>query len=261
LNHKFGALKLLVDLLCGAGTVNITILTASCITAVPASTLSYIFSSFALLSQGIEHQALRTSELVWLRSKVACKIRSAVRRMWVDRMSLQQALGTNGLCTGATEAVNLQELVLLVAVSSLLAQLSFSHTASNLDVEDEGCGARHLKGSALVAVEVFVADSGIIKVKDAVSGLTTRINSRSSLLDQISVATIDIVREDTLLVVGDAKVKEQSLVTQHSLGHTLPTNKIFVTLLCIWKPTIRLWAVIIWSRESYIAVPLGNGGA
>lgn len=181
--------------------------------------------------------------------------------MWVDRVSLQQALWSNGLCAGASEAVNLLELVLLVAVSGLLAQLSFSHTASNLDVEDEGCGAGHLKGSALVAVDVFVADSGVVKVKDAVSGLTSRINSRSSLLDQVSVATIDIVREDTLLVVGDAKVKEKSLVTQHSLSQTLPTNIIFVTLLCIWKPTIRLGAVIIWSRESYIAVPLGNGGA
>ena len=181
---------------------------------------------------------------------------SAVCGVRIDGVSLQQVLRPDSFSTGTRETVNLQELVLLVTPSCLLAQLLRPHTAADLDVEKQRRRTGHLEGASLVTVDVLVAHQGVVKVEDAVGSLATRIDAGCTLLDEVAVATVNVVRQHTLLVVGNAVVEEQTLRAQHRLRLVLLANIILVALFTVREPAVGLGANVVGGRESYVAVNL-----
>ncbi len=176
--------------------------------------------------------------------------------MRVYGVCLKQALGSNLLTTRTSESINLQEFLVLVASSGLLAQLLRPGTGAKCDVEDQGCRARHFKSSALVAVDVLVANSGVIKVKDAVGSLATVIDSGSTFLDQYTIAALYVMRQHTFLAVGNRKVKKKALGTKNRFSGVFATNIIKVTLLGIGEAAVHLWTLIIRRRVPDRAVVL-----
>ena len=171
-------------------------------------------------------------------------------------MRLQQVLGANLLTTGTSESINLLEFLVLIAASGLLAQLLRADTAAMGYVKLQRCGARHFKSSTLVAVDVLVADGGVVKVEDAVGSLATRINSGGTFLHQETISALHIVRQHTFLAVGDRKVKEEALGTKNRFGGVFAANIILVTLLGIGEAAVHLRTPIVRRGEPDGAVVL-----
>ena len=145
-------------------------------------------------------------------------------------MGLQQVLRSECFPPGTGEAVNL-EYLLSVTSPRLLAGLLLPHAAPDLLVEDERDGAGELEGAPVVALDVLVADILLRVVEHTVGSLALRVSVRGGLLDVDPVPAVHIVRQHTLLVVGNLVVEEKTLGTELYVGNSLTTDVEEVALL------------------------------
>jgi len=214
------------------GTVSIAVVRTVAVlrAGVPAPTLGHLIGRLAGLAVSSEHVALATPELVWLLVVVAGEVRAAVSGVSVDGMSLEKVLRSECFPPGTGEAVNLVYF-LPVTPPRLLAGLVLPHTAPHLGVEDERDRAGELEGAPVVALDVFVADILLRVVEHAVGSLALRVSVRGRLLDVDPVPAVHVVREHTLLVVGNLVVEEKTLGTELYVCHSLATDVEEVALL------------------------------
>merc|ERR1719436_1962006 len=175
----------------------------------------------------------------------------ACRGVRVDGMSLQQVLRSEGFPPGAGEAVNL-EYFLSVTSPRLLAGLLLPHAAPNLLVEDERDRAGELEGAAVVALDVLVADILLRVVEHTVGSLALRVSVRGGLLDVDPVPAVHIVRQHTLLVVGNLVVEEKTLGTELYGGNTLATDVEEVALLEVSELSVGLRTLKLWAEFSIL---------
>ena len=175
---------------------------------------------------------------------VAGEVRAAVSGVSVDGMSLEKVLRSECFPPGTGEAVNLVYF-LPVTPPRLLAGLVLPHTAPHLGVEDERDRAGELEGAPVVALDVFVADVLLGVVEHAVGSLALRVSVRGRLLDVDPVPAVHVVREHTLLVVGNLVVEEKTLRTELYVCHSLATDVEEVALLevselPVWLRTFKI---------------------
>ena len=165
----------------------------------------------------------------------------AVCGVGVDGVGLQQVLGSNGVTTSRTgEAVNLQKFLSIVAHSCKFALCLGTNTGADFHVKDERVRARELKGSSAVALDVLVAHCRVVVVKDSVRFWASWVGIGTWLLDKLTVSTVNVVREDALLVVHPRDVEEQTLGAVLYRGNTLSADVKEIALLGIRKLSIIL---------------------
>jgi len=212
-------------------------------TPVPARTLGHFLGQLAHLGLCVKHVALGTTELVWLLVVIAGEVVLAVSGMSIDGMRLQQVLGSAGVrAPGAREAVHLQKFVVGVAYSRKLALLLGTHTGPYFHVKYEGVWAGELKGPSVVALDVLVAHCFVVKVKDSVCLGASWVRIGTGFLDELAISTVDVVREDALLMVHPGCVKEQTLGAVLYRGNTLSADVKEIALLKIGELSIGLRA-------------------
>ena len=172
---------------------------------------------------------------------VAGEIGSAVCGMRIDWMSLQKVLRSKSLSSGTFEAVNLKNL-LAIASSGFLRGLVLPDAASDKDIKDQGDGTRQLVGSAVVALDIFVTDILVVMIEHSIGSLALWISVRGRFLDIDPVSAVYVVRQHTLLMVGNLVIKQQTLGTELDGGNIVTANVEQITLLKVSKLAILLWA-------------------
>lgn len=107
-------------------------------------------------------------------------------------MGLDEVLWSYDISSGTAESVNLIENCPF-AKASLVTSLLLSDTASSLDIENEWVRTRELKGSSIVALDIFVTHAFIWEIENTVCFLALLIPVRGRFLDKLASATVDIV--------------------------------------------------------------------
>jgi len=159
-------------------------------------------------------------------------------------MSLQEVLRSESFSPGTGEAVYHVDFLSVTSLG-LLAGLLLPYTAPDLDVEDERRGAGELESVPIVALDIFIADVVVRVVEHTVGSLALGVSVRGRFLDIHSLSTVHVVREDTLLVVGNLVVKQETLGTEFNRGLALATDVEKIALLVIselsvWFGTVKL---------------------
>jgi len=221
-------------------------------TSVPAGTLGHFLGQLAHLGLCVKHVALGTTKLVWLLIVIAGEVVLAVSGMSIDGVSLQQVLGSDGVpATGASEAVHLQKFLGVVADSRQFALLLGTNTGADFHIKDEGVWAGELKGPSVVALDVLVAYSWVVVVKDSICLGAFWVRVGTGFLDELAISTVDVVRKDTLLMVHPCDVKEQALGAVFYCGNTFSADVKEIALL-----GIRELSIVFGADEVLCNVPV-----
>jgi len=220
--------------------------------AVPARAFGHFLSELAHLSLCVEHVALGTTKLVWLLVVITGEVVLAVCGMRVDGVGLQQVLGSNGVTTSRTgEAVNLQKFLSIVAHSCKFALCLGTNTGADFHIKDKRIRARELERPSAVALDVLVAHCRVVVVKDSVRFWASWVGIGTWLLDKLTVSTVNVVREDALLVVHPRDVEEQTLGAVLYCGNTVSADVKEIALLRVGE-----LAVIFGADEVIRNVPV-----
>jgi len=191
------------------GTVSIAIIWALTVlwAGVPALALVYFLGCLAHLGQPVKYISFAAAKLVRLLIVVAREIVSAVCWVGMNRMGLKEILWSHNVTSGTAESINFID-NFTIAESGLVTSLLLSYTASNLDIEYKRLWARELESSSIIALNVLVTDTLLVMIKHSIGFLTLRVSVWRWLLDELATATVDIVWQDALLMVGDGVIKE-----------------------------------------------------
>jgi len=219
---------------------------------VPTPALVNLLSWLAHLGQPVKHIALAATELVGLLVMIAREIVSTICWMRVNRMSLEKILWSNNISTRAAESINLVE-DLPVTESGQITSLLCSYTAANLHVEDQRVGARELKSSTIIALNVFITNGLIRMIEYSVSFLTLLISILRRFLDKLPSPTVNIVGKDTFLMVRNAVIEKESLWTVLYGCYTFPAYIKQIALLLISELSIWFWT---FKERSFVSVVL-----
>jgi len=219
---------------------------------VPTPALVNLLSWLAHLGQPVKHISLAATELVGLLVMIAREIVSTICWMRVNRMSLEKILWSNNISTRAAESINLVE-DLPVTESGQITSLLCSYTAANLHVEDQRVGARELKSSTIIALNVFITNGLIRMIEYSVSFLTLLVSILRRFLDELPSPTVNIVGKDTFLMVGNAVIEKKSLWTILYSCYTFPAYVKQIALLLISEFPIWFWTL---KERSFVSVVL-----
>lgn len=187
----------------------------------------------AHLGVSIENVALGATELMGVFAEVAGEKELAVLRVRVDRMLLEEVLGTLSTFARASEAVN--DLAFFFVWSAThfgnVGSLIGMNTGSLFDVENQSWDASHFEGSSFVTVDEFVAYIGIRMVEKSIGSGTFGINIWSGSLSQFPPFAIYILRQNTFFPVANGVIKDETILTQYWLVLTLFAQEIQITLV------------------------------
>jgi len=131
--------------------------------------------------------------------------------------------------------------------------LFFPDTATNLHIKDKRVGARELKSSTIIALNVFITDSLIRMIEYPISFLTLLIPVWRRFLDKLPRSTVHIVRKNTFLMVGDAVIKKKPLWTVLYSCYFLPAYVEQITLFLVSELPIRFWT---FKKRSLVSIIL-----
>ena len=149
---------------------------------VPALAVWHLVGSLAGEGRGVKHLPLGAPELVGVFAEEAGEEELAVCGVGQDRVGLQDALGPDDLLARAPEPVNLFEAGLRVLADPSVALLGLGRglfgpdTGAHRHVEDEGKGAWHLVGGAVVTRVEPVADVRALVVEQTVGTVATVVD-------------------------------------------------------------------------------------
>lgn len=209
---------------------------------VPAAAVRDLFGGFAGQALRVEHLTVGAAELVGLLAVEAGEEELAVGRVGIDGVLLEESVGSDLAGSGAGEAFDGLELsgIGTVAPLGLVGPLLLADAAADGRVEDERVGAGHLEGGAVVASVELVADGRVFVIKDAVGSLAPGVDSGLGLLLELSLAAVDVVREDALLAVPDGVVKEEAVWAENSLTYVVLAEVVEVTLFRVREEAVLL---------------------
>jgi len=167
-------------------------------------------------------------------------------------MCLEEILWSNNITSGTAESINFID-KLSFANSGLVTSLSTSDTASHLDIKYKRLWAGELKSSSIIALNVLITDTFLIMIKHSIGFLTLRISVFRWLLDKLASSAVNIVWQDTLLMVRDGVIEEKSLWTVFYGCNILSADVEQVTLFQISKLAICFRTV---KERSFIPICL-----